>query len=116
MDKKLKKVPAVFYQTSSGTQPVRDWLKDLPQADRQIIGFDIASVEYGWPIGMPLCRPLGKGLWEVKCNLTNTRIARIIFCMSEGHMVLLHGFIKKTQKTPPADLALARTRQLEVDK
>ncbi len=68
----------------------------------------------GWPIGMPLCRPLGGGLWEVRTGLTRNRIARVLFCATQGHMVLLHGFIKKTQKTPQAELELPRTRQKEV--
>lgn len=110
-----KKLTVVFYRSTTGSEPVRDWLKGLPVEDRQALGRDLRLVEMGWPIGMPLCRPLGGGLWEVRTSLTNNRIARVIFCATQGHMVLLHGFIKKTQKTPPAELDLARTRQKEVD-
>ena len=109
----LKKIHATFYQNERGTEPVRDWLKELTKADRRIIGNDIATVEYGFPVGMPVCRPLGAGLWEVRCNLTGGRIARVIFSLNAGQMLLLHGFIKKTQKTPPDALALARQRQKE---
>ena len=93
---------------------MRDWLKGLPVEDRQILGRDLRLVELGWPVGMPLCRPLGGGLWELRSGLSGNRIARVIFCAAQGRMVLLHGFIKKTQKTPLAELELARTRQKEV--
>ncbi|MGP0566319.1 MULTISPECIES: type II toxin-antitoxin system RelE/ParE family toxin [unclassified Nitrospina] len=110
----LKRVPAVFFKTEQGTEPVRDWLLSLGKADRTAVGADIKTVEYGWPIGMPACRPLGQGLWEVRTRLEN-RIARVIFCIHEERMVLLHGFIKKSQKTPKPDkdLALKRRRELE---
>lgn len=111
-----KKLPAVFYRSTAGGEPVRDWLKALPQDDRRIVGFDIATAEFGWPVGMPLCRPLGGGLWEVRSSLTQGRIARVIFCVSEDSMVLLHGFVKKTRKTPRPDLELARRRQKEVER
>lgn len=116
MADQTKKLPAVFYRSAAGAEPVRDWLKALSQEDRRIVGFDIATAEFGWPVGTPLCRPLGGGLWEVRSNLTQGRIARAIFCASEGCMVLLHGFIKKTQKTPQPDLELARRRQKEVER
>jgi phage-related protein len=80
-----------------------------PIEDRKQIGVDIKTVEFGWPLGMPVCRPLGDGLYEVRSSLTQSRIARVLFYIdSRGRMVLLHGFIKKTQKTPPADMELAR--------
>jgi len=110
-----KNLTAIFYRSTSGAEPVRDWLKALPTADRRIVGFDVATAEFGWPVGMPLCRPLGGGLWEVRSSLTHGWIARVVFCASAGHMVLLHGFVKKTQKTPQADLDLARKRQKEVE-
>lgn len=111
----LKKIAAAFHRTPGGSEPVRDWLKALPQEERREIGQDIATVEYGWPIGMPACRPLGQGLWEVRSNLAGNRTARVIFCIAQGHMVLLHGFVKKTQKTPDEDLALARKRMKEIE-
>jgi phage-related protein len=88
----------------------------LSTADRRALGHDIGLVEFGWPVGMPLCRPLGSGLWEIRSSLDGNRIARVIFCIAEGRMVLLHGFIKKTQKTLKADLDLARDRQNEVER
>lgn len=114
MQNEPKKVPARFYRNENGTEPVRDWLQSLSRDDRKKIGADVATVEYGWPVGMPTCRPMGAGLWEVRTNLESNRIARVLFCMAEGQMVLLHGFIKKTEKTPPADVNIARTRMKEV--
>jgi phage-related protein len=107
-----KRLPAAFYRSASGAEPVRECLKAL-SADRRVLGYDIGLVEFGWPIGMPLCRALGDGLWEVRSSLNGNRIARVIFCVAHGHMVLLHGFIKKSQKTPKADLDLAQNRQKE---
>ncbi len=112
----LKKVLARFYLTAAGGDPVRDWLTGLPLGDKRQIGHDIGAVEYGWPVGMPLCRNLGEGLWEVRSTLPSRRIARVLFCLVKGEMVLLHGFIKKTQKTPPGDLDLARRRQKEIER
>lgn len=82
--------------------------------DRQVLGRDLRLVEMGWPVGMPLCRPLGGGLWEVRRSLLGNRIARVIFCAVHGHMILLHGFIKKTKQTPQLELDMARARQKEV--
>ena len=114
--KRLKKIPAAFYQTGAGREPVREWLRALDVDDRKIIGEDIATVEYGWPVGMPTCRPLGKGLWEIRSTLANNRIARVIFGIVDNQMVLLHGFIKKSQKTPDKGLSLARERLKEIGK
>lgn len=114
MPEQPKKLPVAFYQTDQKTAPVRDWLDGLSAEDRRIIGFDIAKVEFGWPIGMPVCRPLGGGLWEVRSSLPGGRIARVIFCIADGFMVLLHGFEKKTQKTPQADLEKAKKRMKDV--
>lgn len=92
--------------------PVRDWLLELLPEDRKIVGDDIRTAEFGWPIGMPLCRPLTgrKGLWEVRSDLKDGRIARVFFCAFEGEMILLHGIVKKTQKTPEKELDLAERR------
>jgi len=98
-----------FFRTASGNEPVREWLKSLPREQRRIIGEDIKTVQFGWPLGMPLVRKLDDGLWEVRCRLQD-RIARIIFTTGERRMVLLHGFFKKARKTPPQDFALAKTR------
>ena len=105
-----------FYRSSSGSEPVRDWIRTLSSEDRHVIGHDLRLVEMGWPVGMPLCRPLGYGLWEVRSNLSGNRISRVIFCAAEGRMILLHGFIKKTQRTPDAELHLAKARKKEVDR
>ena len=110
----MKQLPAFFYALPSGREPVRELLKGLSAEDRKLVGEDIKDVEFAWPIGMPLCRSLGKGLWEVRSNLTQGRIARVLFCEHEGKMVLLHAFIKKTQKTPPGDLELAIGRKREI--
>ena len=104
-----KRITATFFATENGTEPVRDWLKSLPREDQKRIGDDIRTVEFGWPIGMPVCRALGKGLYEVRTNLKN-RIARVFFTIDGDEMVLLHGFIKKSQATPDAELTLARNR------
>jgi phage-related protein len=112
----VKKLPSAFYRTSQGARPVRNFLMELPREDRRIIGNDIATVEYGWPIGKPTCAPIGLGLWEVRSNLRSKRIARILFTVHEGEMILLHGFVKKTQKTPQDAIETARTRMKEVKK
>ena len=104
-----KRITATFFATKSGTEPVRDWLKSLPREDQKRIGDDIRTVEFGWPVGMPVCRALGKGLYEVRTSLKN-RIARVFFTIDGDEMVLLHGFIKKSLATPDAELALARSR------
>lgn len=91
-------------------------MKDQTPDDRKVIGQDIATVEFGWPVGMPTCRPMGAGLWEVRSDLSDGRISRVLFCIAHGHMVLLHAFIKKTQKTPDAELTKARKRQKKVEK
>jgi phage-related protein len=115
MNEGLKRIPAIFYRSSRGAEPVREWLLELDPTDRRTLGFDIATVEFGWPVGMPLCRSLGGGLWEVRSNVSHGRIARVIFCVAHGHMALLHGFVKKAQKTPTPDLELARRRQREIE-
>jgi phage-related protein len=111
----LKKLPAVFYATTKGAAPVRDWLRHLSTEDRRIVGGDIARAEFGWPVGMPLCDSLGNGLWEIRSRLPHGRITRVIFCVSGGHMALLHGFEKKTQATPRHDMNLARARKKEIE-
>lgn len=102
----------VFFKTNSATEPVRDWLKELARDDRRIIGEDIKTVQFGWPLGMPLVRKLEADLWEVRSHLQN-RIVRVIFTVQRDVMVLLHGFIKKSQKTPLSDLNTARKRLVQ---
>ena len=103
------RLQVVFYRTGSGTEPVREWLKDFSRDDRKIIGEDIKTVQFGWPLGMPVVRKLAPDLWEVRIKLDN-RIARVLFTTDNGLMVLLHGFIKKSQKTPEKELQIARQR------
>jgi phage-related protein len=107
----LKRLAARFYRSDSGREPLRAWLKSLDAEDRRIIGEDIKDVEFSWPIGMPLVRSLGRELWEVRSSLPHGRIARVIFCVEKDCMVLLHGFIKKTQKTPKQEIDLALKRK-----
>lgn len=109
-----KRIQAVFFRSETGAEPVRDWLKALHKEDRFRIGADIKTVEFGWPIGMPICKPMKHGLFEVRTSLGN-RIARTLFCIADGRMVLLHGFIKKTRKTPQSDLDLALNRKRKLE-
>ena len=108
------KTPLFFFKGSSGKEPVREWLKALEEPDRQAVGQDLMRAQWRWPVGMPLCRAMGQGLWEVRTDLPSQRIARVLLCLHEGGLVALHGFIKKTQKTPDDELALARKRQKEL--
>ncbi len=117
-EKQGKRVPAIFFRTEAGGEPLRDWLKGLPSdQDRKLIGEDIKTVEFGWPVGMPVCRALGDGIHEVRTNLAQNRIARVLFYIDKrGRMVLLHGFIKKTRKTPDEDFDLAKANKLKHQK
>ena len=110
-----QKIPLVFFRSSAGKEPVREWLHSLPAVERQAIGKDLLRAQWRWPVGMPLCRPLGRGLWEVRTDLPTDRTARMILCVYRDHLVALHGFIKKTRTTPHDDLALARQRQKELE-
>jgi phage-related protein len=110
----LKPIPLRFWRAVGGREPARDWLNELDDADRRAIGRDIGKVQFGWPIGLPLCRPLSEGLWEVRSSLPSRREARVLFCFHDGMLVVLHAFIKKAQRTPSNDIALARKRMKEV--
>jgi phage-related protein len=110
-----RKVELVFFRNSAGNEPVRDWLKGLDEAERRVIGTDLLRAQWRWPVGMPLCRPMGKGLWEVRTDLSGNRTARVLICFHQGCLVAVHGFIKKTRATPEDDLALARRRQKELE-
>jgi phage-related protein len=107
--KTIPTLGARFFKTDAGTEPVRNWLKDLPVVERKAIGEDIKTVQFGWPLGMPLVDHLEGGIWEVRTRLS-TRIARVLFVLDGDTMVLLHGFIKKEQKTPKPELDLAKDR------
>ena len=104
------KLPVRFFRTPDGREPVRVWLKGLPDEERKTIGDNIRTVQFGWPIGMPLVRKMESGLWEVRVELRD-RIARVLFTVVEDQAVLLHGFIKKSAKTPAHDLETARRRR-----
>jgi phage-related protein len=110
----MKKISALFYENSNGKKPVREWLYSLDEEDRKVIGKDIKTVEYGWPIGMPVCRKLESKLYEVRSDISNKRIARVIFTVIDEYMILLHGFIKKSQKTPKQDIDLALKRKKDI--
>jgi len=103
-------LPVIFYRTASGNEPVREWLKRLPSDERKLIGEDLQVLQYRWPLGMPLVDSLGDGLWEVRSRLP-TRIARTLFFVHHEEIILLHGFIKKMQKTPTEERALALKRK-----
>lgn len=111
--KKVKDGPKLtvkfFKQDASGTEPVREWLRSLPEDEKKVIGEDIKAVQYGWPLGLPLVDHVEGGIWEVRSRLGN-RIARVLFSVEHAMMILLHGFIKKTQKTPAQDLNVAKDR------
>ena len=115
MANELRKIPVVFFRTGRGDEVVRQWLRNLDEVDRKVIGLDLMRIQYRWPIGMPLCRALGEGLWEVRSALPSHRISRVIFAVIDNRIVALHGFIKKSQKTPASDLTLARRRRKEFE-
>ena len=99
----------IFYRSESGVEPVREWLKELRKEDRKAVGEDIKTAQFGWPLGMPLVRKIGRDLWEVRSHITDG-IARTFFTVEEGTMVLLHGFVKKSQEIPSNELETARRR------
>ena len=110
----MKKITSLFYETANGKKPVREWLLSLDKEDRKTIGEDIKTVEYGFPIGMPTCRKLDSKLYEVRSNISDKRIARVIFTVISEYMVLLNGYIKKDQKTPKSEMDLALKRKKEI--
>jgi|ERR1700688_2888315 len=114
MAESLKPIPLAFWKSALGREPVREWLKELPREDKRTLGRDIAKVQFGWPVGLPLCRPMSGGLWEVRTALPSRRQARVFFGFHDGMLIALHAIIKKGQKTPADDLALARQRLKEV--
>ena len=113
MIERLKPILLVFWKSAAGREPMREWLNELPREDQRIIGRDIAKVQFGWPIGLPVCRPLGNGLWQVRSSLPSRREARVLFGFHDGTLFALTAFIKKTQATPPGELALAQQRLKE---
>lgn len=114
MPSNLKPIPLRFWRSATGREPVREWLNQLPREDQRTIGRDIAKVQFGWPVGLPLCRPLSGGLWEVRASLPSKREARVLFGFHAGMLIALHAFIKKARKATPEDMALARQRLKEM--
>jgi len=114
MPASLSPIELRFWRSATGREPVRDWLRELSPEDKQLIGRDIAKVQFGWPIGLPVCRPLSGGLWEVRSTLSGRREARVLFGFHEGRLIILHSFIKKSQRTPSGELETARTRMKEM--
>src|SRR5947209_17294996 len=108
MSERLRPIPLVFWRSATGREPVREWLNELPRDDKRTIGRDITKVQFGWPVGLLVCRPLSGGLWEVRSSLPSKREARVLFGFHNETVVALHAFIKKTQKTAPGELAIAR--------
>jgi phage-related protein len=114
-DREPRKIPLVFFQTPGGSEPVREWLKQLSREECHAIGKDLLRAQWRWPIGMPLCRPMRSGLWEVRTDLPTKRTARVLICLYQKRLVALHGFIKKTRATPDDNLMLARRRKKELE-
>jgi phage-related protein len=106
-----QKTSLIFYDTPAGSEPVKEWLNGLDQVERREIGRDLLRAQWRWPTGMPLCRPMGDGLWEIRTDLPTKRAARVLVCFHQERLIAVHGFIKKTLTTPDEDLALARKRQ-----
>jgi phage-related protein len=103
----------IFYRSENGVEPVREWLKELRKEDRKAVGEDIKTAQFGWPLGMPIVRKIEKGLWEVRSYIKDG-IARTLFTVEKDTMVLLHGFVKKSQETPPNELQTARRRLTKI--
>jgi len=111
-----QKLPLIFYETTADSEPVREWLRGLDEAERHMIGKDLRRAQRQWPVGMPLCRPTGNGLWDVRTDLPTKRTGRAPLCLYREHLVALHGFIRKTRGTADEDLATARKRQKELER
>lgn len=114
MTDRLKSIPLYFWKNQNGREPVREWLHEMPVDDRKRLGVDLRTLQFGWPIGMPLVRPLSGGLWELRSSLPSRREARLFFVAGNESLVLVHAIIKKTQKTPDGDLDIARKRLKEL--
>jgi len=110
-----QKLGVKFYCTINGTEPVRDWIKGLRKEDKRTIGEDIKTLQFGWPLGMPLVKNLGSRLWEIRSNLSDGKTARVIFFMAKNTIVLVNGFIKKTQKTPANEIELSKKRKAQFE-
>lgn len=107
-------LPVTFYKTPAGNDPIAEWFRSLHKADRKRVGLDLFRVQQNWPIGMPVCRSLGKGLWEVRSSLDSSRIARVLFFTFNDEICVVNAFIKKSQATPTSELDIARKRMKEM--
>jgi phage-related protein len=112
----LRPLPLKMWRSQAGNEPTRDWFKSLPDADRKVLGIDLRQLQFAWPVGMPLVRSMGNRLWELRTSLPSRREARVLFAVDGEYIAILHGFIKKSQKTPDHELALARKRLKETHK
>lgn len=106
-----QKIPLLFYRGAADREPVRDWLMTMERDDRLAVGQDLQRAQYRWPV----CRAMGNGLWEVRTHLTGGIAARVFICFQDGKLIALHGFVKKTRKTPDDELRTARKRQKEIE-
>jgi phage-related protein len=109
-------LPLKMWRSPTGNEPTRDWFRSLPDVDRKVLGFDLKKLQFAWPVGMPMVRSMGNGLWELRTSLPSRREARVLFAVDGKYIAVLHGFIKKSQKTPDHELALARKRLKETQK
>jgi hypothetical protein len=98
MPEGLKPIPLMFWRSATGREPVREWLDELSREDRRTIGRDIAKVQYGWPVGLPLCRPLSGGLWELRASLPSKREARVFFGFHDRLLIALHATIRRRRR------------------
>ena len=108
-------LPVTFYKTASGSDPVADWFRALAKEDRRRVGLDLLRVQENWPVGMPVCKSLGRGLWEVRTALRDRTAARVLFFIGNAVICVVHGFVKKAQATPKHELELARRRMKEME-
>jgi phage-related protein len=115
MTDELKPIALDFWKSAAGQEPDRDWFRNLLRADRAVLGRDLRRLQYGWPVGMPLVRPLGKGLWELRSSLPGKKEARVLFAVDAKGILVLNAFIKKSRKTPDHELKLARQRLKEAE-
>jgi phage-related protein len=111
MDRK-EPLRAAFFETENGNQPVRDFILELAREDRKEIGSDIFTVQKGFPLGLPLVEKLDADLWELRSHISYG-ICRIFFTIHQNTMVLLHGFVKKSQKIPSKEMKTAKGRLIE---
>src|SRR5260370_5118497 len=106
-DPQPRKIPLIFYRLRPGVEPVREWLKGLPETERHAIGRDLLRAQWRWPVRMPLCRPLGNGLWEGRPGLPTRQTARVLLCLHDRPLVELHAVFQRTRATPGEDIAFA---------